>query len=55
MAGNLKVDRRMNLKFKCSADKVQAKAQKVLDGYYGVLWSKQHMHQSSNNNNNAKN
>jgi hypothetical protein len=27
----------MNLEFKCSADKVQAKAQKVLERYYGVL------------------
>jgi hypothetical protein len=39
----------MNLEFKCSADKVQAKAQNVLERYYGVLQSKRHMRQLRNN------
>jgi hypothetical protein len=47
--------RGMNLEFKCSADKVQAKAQKVLERYYGVLQSKRHMRQLSNNDKNAGN
>ena len=33
----------MNLKFKCSADKVEAKTQNVLDRYDGVLSRKQCM------------
>lgn len=44
IAGNLEADRKNDLEFKCSAHKVQAEAQKVLDGYYGVLQSKRHMH-----------
>lgn len=33
----LEMNRRVNLKFKCSADKVEAKTEKVLDRYNGVL------------------
>jgi hypothetical protein len=51
----LEADRRTNLIFKCSADKVEAKVQKVLERHDGILQSKQHMRQLSNNDNNAGN